>query len=201
MKPPSARGRMPPRSRALPLTLPYCAAPPMSTQQRAPTVAYDSDDFERATERIPEALRSGEGMIFLLVGASQEEKQEVLTKLSAPGELNLHRFKVPNLVGDRLVETQGNLREAFDHADEDAAVLFFDEADVLLDGSGDRNEPAPETKKEKKKAERAEQEDAALSDYFFDRVENYPGVAAVCFSEEGYVDRLEGHGADVIVKF
>ena len=156
------------------------------TQQRARTVSYGSGDFEEATGRIGEALRSGTGMVFLFVGASQEEKQEALTKLSAPDRLNLHRYRVPNLIGERLVETQGHLREAFDASDEHAAIVFFDEADVLLDPSHDAN---------------ADEDDAALSDYFFDRVENYPGVAVVCFSSQEYVGRLEGHGADVVVTF
>lgn len=156
------------------------------TQQRARTVSYGSGDFDEATGRIGEALRSGMGMVFLFVGASQEEKQEALTKLSAPGHLNLHRYGVPNLIGERLVDTQGNLREAFDASDEDAAVVFFDEADVLLDPSHDAE---------------ADADDAALSDYFFDRVEAYPGVAVVCFSSQEYVDRLEADGADVVVTF
>jgi AAA+ superfamily predicted ATPase len=155
-------------------------------QQRACTVSYGSGDFEEATDRIGEALRSGAGMIFLFIGASQEQKQEALTKLSAPDRLNLHQYGVPNLIGERLVETQGHLREAFDTSDEDAAVIFFDEADVLLDSSH---------------ADAADADDAALSDYFFDRVESYPGVAVVCFSAPEYVGRLEGHGADVVVTF
>lgn len=160
-----------------------------STQQGARrqgrVVAYGSSGFEEAVAGVGEALRSGAGVIFLFVGASKEEKQEGLTKLSAAEELNLHRFKVPNLVGGRLVETQGHLREAFDHADEDAAVLFFDDADVLFDPDG----------------EQGDDDTPALSNYFFDRVEAYPGVAVVCFSAPRYVDRLEGHGADVIVEF
>ena len=80
----------------------------------------------------------------------------------------------------------GSTALRYDHADEGAAVLFFDEADVLFDPSY---------------AEKAGEEDAALSDYFFDRVEAYPGVAIVCFSSQEYVDRLEGHSADVVVEF
>jgi len=157
-----------------------------SSKDVSSAIAYESEAFEQAVDGIDEAIRSGEGVAFFFVGASQEEKQEGLMRLSTPQELNLHRFRVPNLLGERLVETQGHLREAFDHADEGAAVLFFDEADVLFDPSY---------------AEKAGEEDAALSDYFFDRVEAYPGVAIVCFSSQEYVDRLEGHGADVVVEF
>lgn len=169
-------------------------APPQKNTRRKGVVSYGSDEFEQAVARVPEALRSGEGMIFLFVGASKEEKQEGLTAVSAGDELNLHRFKVPNLLGDRLVETQGYLREAFDHADEDAAVLFFDEADVLFDGPDATGQPEGAEQK-------AGEQDAALSDYFFDRVEAYPGVAIVCFSSPRYVSRLEGHDADVVVEF
>ena len=157
-----------------------------SAARRPRVVAYDSDEFQQVVDDIPEALRGGDGMVCLFVGASHEEKQEGLTKVSASQELNLHRFRVPNLIGERLVETQGHLREAFDHAGEDAAVLFFDEADVLLDPTD---------------AEDADEDDAALSDYFFDRVEAHHGVSIVCFSSNEYADRLEGHDADVVVEF
>jgi len=175
---------------------------PSPQDTRSPSsVSYGTDGFDRAVDRVGDALRSGGGIVFLFVGASKEEKQEALMKISDKDDLNLHRFKVPTLIGERLVETQGNLREAFDHADEDAAVLFFDEADVLLDRARDRGEPAPQTEEEADAEQKADQEDAALSDYFFDRVEAYPGVSIVCFSGPQYVGRLEGHDADVVVDF
>ena len=154
--------------------------------RRTRVVSYGTNDFDQTVGSVREALRRGHGKVFLFVGASDEQKREGLAKVSADDGLNIHQFKVPNLMGERLVETQGNLRETFDHADEDAAVLFFDEADVLLDPSRD---------------EKADEEDAALSNYFFDRVTSYPGVCIVCFSSSRYVDRLEGHDVDVVVEF
>lgn len=168
--------------------------PPQEDAHRTRTVAYDSDEFDQVVSGIGDSIRSGDGIVLLFVGASEEQRQEGLTRVSAQDELNLHRFRVPNLIGERLVETQGNLREAFDHADEDAAVLFFDEADILFDTSLDL-EADPEEQ------EKSEQEGIALSNYFFDRVEAYPGVSIVCFSSPQYVNRLEEHTPDVVVEF
>jgi hypothetical protein len=168
---------------------------------RPRTVSYGTDDFDQAVAGVEETLRSGEGIVFLFIGASKEEKREGLAKVSIDDELNLHRFKVPNLIGEGLKETQGHLREAFDHADEDAAVLFFDEADVLLDPSQGRPDATPETDEDEKERQKEEEKDAALSDYFFDRVEAYPGASIICFSSPQFIDRLEGHDADVIVEF
>ncbi|PSQ84148.1 MAG: hypothetical protein BRD44_01870 [Bacteroidetes bacterium QS_7_67_15] len=73
-----------------------------SSKDVSSAIAYESEAFEQAVDGIDEAMRSGEGAAFFFVGASQEEKQEGLMRLSTPQELNLHRFRVPNLLGERL---------------------------------------------------------------------------------------------------
>lgn len=161
-------------------------APKQNARRTVGTVAYGSEAFEQAVAAIPDALREGSGMSFLFLGASQEQKEEALSAIGEYDDLNVHQFKVPQLIGERMMETQGNLRESFDNAGEDAAVLFFDEADVLLDASY---------------AEDADEEDTALSSYFFERLSAYLGVAIACFSSPQSLPPMDDHEADVVVEF
>lgn len=159
----------------------------MPTDSPARTIEYGSDAFDRLLEGLSEEARRQKGLRMLFAGASDVQCKEALGALAAETEFNLHQVDLKNLISERPVETRGNLREMFDAASEDAAVLFFMHADAFFD------QPAE-----------MEADDDALTpvDYLFERVESYHGVVIVCLRRTSRLERVHRAAPfDVVVEF
>lgn len=83
------------------------------------------------------------------------------------------------------MQTQGNLREMFDKASENASILCFEHADALF------RAPEPE-----------EEADAVTpASYLFQRIEAYKGIVVLCLEEPRHVAAAQDQGVDLIVEF
>lgn len=143
----------------------------------ASEVRYGTDAF---TERLDALMAGGEhrtGTCFLFYGGTREKRQQALGTLTRYATGNVHQFLVPSLLSEYRMQTQNNLRKAFDHAAEENALLYFDKVDPLFTHSHadtpDDSEPhvAPTT-----------------VEYFFDRVGAYSGVVVVGLQRKSHVE-------------
>lgn len=151
------------------------------------TARYGEASYDEVLASVRASVAEREGLQVAFVGAGEAQCREALGALFQQVSLNVHQYTVSNLLGARFVETQGNLREAFDKADEGAALLFFDGADVLFASS-----PSGEAS--------AEQGALTPADYFFQRAKAFPGALVLCLSAR-YADEAEARGVDFLVEF
>lgn len=122
-------------------------------------------------------------------GGTREERQQALATLTRFTTANVHQFRVPSLLTERRMQTQNNLRKAFDHAAEESALLYFDAADALFthshaDTPDDADESALPT----------------TAEYFFDRVVAYDGVVVIGVQRKSRVD-WAAENVHLIVQF
>ncbi len=162
------------------------AAPPRESQRPVPTVAYESEGYEDAVAALPAAVQEGRGYCVVFAGSNGTRKKEGVADLMDRAALNVHRFKVPPLVRPRYIETQGNLREVFDKAGYDPALLCFDDAEALFTLPAEEN---------------ASEDALTPADYFFQRVEAFPGVVLLCLDSAADLPRTPDDTIDVIVEF
>lgn len=155
----------------------------------ATRVEYGTDAFNRALRRVLAAENGHDpGARLLFYGGTRESRQQGLATLTRHTSGNVHQFRVPSLLAERRMQTQNNLRKAFDHAAEESALLYFDSADALfahahLDDEEAEDQPEPNT-----------------LEYFFDRVVAYEGVAVLTVQKESHVERAKEH-VDLVVEF
>lgn len=120
-----------------------------------------------------EDARTGTGLLFH--AGVREDRQQALGTLTRYTTGNIHQFQVPSLLSEYRMQTQNNLRKAFDHAAEESALLYFDRADPLFshthDDGPDDAESVPST-----------------LEYFFDRVGAYAGVIVLGLQRKGHVE-------------
>lgn len=155
-----------------------------STQANTPQpMRFGSGAFAEALDRAA-APGEGAGASFVLAGASAARCQEVLALVAERTSLNVHQFKMPNLLGERYIDTQGHLREVFDKTDSAAALIYFAEADALF--APPPHEDAP-----------AEDEHTPV-DYLFERMDAFGGVVLVCFSDAAHVRTAQEHGMQIV---
>jgi len=74
----------------------------------------------------------GLGISALFAGVSGTGKTLAAEVISADLQLDLHHIDLSQIVSKYIGETEKNLREVFDAAQDGAAVLLFDEADALF---------------------------------------------------------------------
>lgn len=153
------------------------------------TIRHDEAVFRQALASVEEAVAQGKGLRFVFVRPDRAQRTEALTTLLEAVSLNVHQYGASNLVADRFVDTTANLREAFDQADEKAALLFFDEGDALFAPS--RQEDA------------GEQHAGALTpaDYFFQRADAFEGALVLCLADRRFIEKAAAQGFEYIVEF
>ena len=101
----------------------------------ASTQSYDADSFDE----LASSLSTGASACLVFASSDNEQRQKVLATLTEHLPYNLHQVKADTLVGERHIETQGNLRETFDDADWDFTELpveVFAPAQVTVDVVG-----------------------------------------------------------------
>jgi SpoVK/Ycf46/Vps4 family AAA+-type ATPase len=95
----------------------------MHVRQRA--TVFDRWGFGAKSSR-------GKGITALFSGASGTGKTMAAEVLAGELQLDLYRVDLSAVVNKYIGETEKNLRRVFDAAEQDGAVLLFDEADALF---------------------------------------------------------------------
>jgi hypothetical protein len=95
----------------------------MHVRQRA--TVFDAWGFGAKSSR-------GKGITALFSGASGTGKTMAAEVLAGELQLDLYRVDLSAVVNKYIGETEKNLRRVFDAAEQDGAVLLFDEADALF---------------------------------------------------------------------
>jgi hypothetical protein len=79
-----------------------------------------------------ERMNRGLGISALFAGPSGTGKTMAAEVIANDLKLNLHRIDLSGVVSKYIGETEKNLRQLFDAAEEGGTILFFDEADSLF---------------------------------------------------------------------
>lgn len=143
--------------------------------------ATDADAAMRAVRTSWEQ----DGRCIVVIAGPADAAQDVAQQVGRALDLNLHAADLKNLLGDRLAQTRGALREHFDAAQEQAALLVFTHVDLLMDDPD----------------EQAERDSDALTavDYLFQRAESFEGVVALCIEETDHVRWARAYPVDVVL--
>jgi AAA+ superfamily predicted ATPase len=102
----------------------------LAAQLRQRTTVYDTWGFASASRR-------GLGISALFYGPSGTGKTMAAEVLASELRLDLYHIDLSRIVSKYIGQTEDNLRRVFDAAEENGAILLFDEADSLF---GSRSE-------------------------------------------------------------
>ncbi|HEX2886582.1 ATP-binding protein [Vineibacter terrae] len=97
----------------------------IATQVRNRATVYDTWGFGRMSQR-------GLGISALFHGESGTGKTLAAEVLASELAFDLYRIDLSQVVSKYIGETEKNIREVFDAAEQGGVVLFFDEADALF---------------------------------------------------------------------
>jgi ATPase family associated with various cellular activities (AAA) len=117
----------------------------------------------------------GLGISALFAGASGTGKTLAAEVLANTLRLDLYRIDLSSVVSKYIGETEKNLRQVFDCAEQGGAILLFDEADALF---GKRSE----VKDSKDRYANIE------VSYLLQRMESYPGLAILTTNLKSSID-------------
>lgn len=136
------------------------------TQRR---LVYETWGFGRQLQR-------GRGISALFSGPSGTGKTMAAEILAHHLQLDLYRIDLAGVVSKYIGETEKNLRQAFDAAEQSGAILFFDEADALFG----------------KRTEVKDSHDRYANievNYLLQRMEDYRGLAILATNRKTDMDR------------
>lgn len=155
----------------------------------ASPVSYGTDAFADAARTMAAQHKNGTGPVVVLHGGTREHRQQALATLTRYAAGNIHQFRMPALLNERRMDTQNNLRKAFDHAAEEDALLFFDATDALFSHT-------PSTP-----IDQEGDAEPTVQEYFFERVTAHPGLVLLGAHDAQWADACVERGAHHIVKF
>jgi ATP-dependent 26S proteasome regulatory subunit len=121
-------------------------------------------------------LPRGRGISALFSGTSGTGKTMAAEILANHLQLDLYRIDLAGVVSKYIGETEKNLRNVFDAAEQSGAILFFDEADALFG----------------KRSEVKDSHDRYANievNYLLQRMEDYRGLAILCTNRRSALDR------------
>ena len=121
-------------------------------------------------------LPRGRGISALFSGPSGTGKTMAAEILANDLQLDLYRIDLAGVVSKYIGETEKNLRNVFDVAEQSGAILFFDEADALFG----------------KRSEVKDSHDRYANievNYLLQRMEDYRGLAILCTNRRSALDR------------
>lgn len=152
-------------------------------------VTYGTEAFTKSLEALMSRGGSEAGPHLIFYGGVRELREQTVTLLTQHATGNVHKLRVPSLLTQQRMQTQNNLRKAFDHAAEENALLYFETVDRLfththIDTPDDVEENAAPTTVE----------------YFFDRVTAYTGVVVLSLERERHVEWAADR-VDLVVQF
>ncbi|MGV3346990.1 ATP-binding protein [Enterobacteriaceae bacterium LUAb1] len=130
----------------------------------------------------------GTGISVLFHGDSGTGKTMVAEVLAKSLGVDLIKVDISTVVNKYIGETEKNLAHIFDHAQQDAGVLFFDEADALF---GKRSETKD-----------AHDRHANIEvSYLLQRFEEYPGLVILATNNRNYLDEAFTRRLTFIIRF
>nr|WP_051304095.1 ATP-binding protein [Calidithermus chliarophilus] len=175
--------RMAARARREDLVLPGAVQATLSeiaAHVRHRHLVYDRQGF-RSGER-------GRGVAVLFSGPSGTGKTTAAEALARELDLELYRVDLSLLVSKYIGETEKNLREVFDAAEDGGAVLLFDEADAVFGKRSDVQD--------------SHDRYANLEvSYLLQRMEQYRGLAILTTNLESSIDEAFVRRLRFIVRF
>ena len=121
-------------------------------------------------------LPRGRGINALFSGPSGTGKTMAAEILANHLQLDLYRIDLAGVVSKYIGETEKNLRNVFDAAEQSGAILFFDEADALFG----------------KRTEVKDSHDRYANievNYLLQRMEDFRGLAILCTNRRSALDR------------
>ena len=122
-----------------------------------------------------ERMNRGLGITALFAGASGTGKSMAAEVIANELSLALYRIDLSAVVSKYIGETEKNLRQLFDAAEEGGALLLFDEADALFG----------------KRSEVKDSHDRYANievNYLLQRMEAYPGIAILATNMRSAID-------------
>jgi hypothetical protein len=156
----------------------------------ASTQSYDADSFDE----LASSLSTGASACLVFASSDNERRQKVLATLTEHLPYNLHQVKADTLVGERHIETQGNLRETFDDTGEEGHILVFENADALYE--------LPGAEEEKEAEEERDETTMMPIEYAFERIDSFTGVVVLSFQNQKYSeDAGQRDAVDYVVTF
>ncbi len=130
----------------------------------------------------------GLGISALFAGASGTGKTLAAEVLANTLRLDLYRIDLSSVVSKYIGETEKNLRQVFDAAEQGGVILLFDEADALF---GKRSEV---------KDARDRYANIEVS-YLLQRMESYPGLAILTTNLKSAIDTAFMRRIRFVVQF
>jgi SpoVK/Ycf46/Vps4 family AAA+-type ATPase len=121
-------------------------------------------------------LSLGRGISALFAGPSGTGKTMAAEVLANALQLDLYRIDLSGVVSKYIGETEKNLKQVFDAAEQSGAILFFDEADALFG----------------KRTEVKDSHDRYANievNYLLQRMEDYRGLAILATNRKSALDR------------
>ncbi len=121
-------------------------------------------------------LSRGRGISALFAGPSGTGKTMAAEILANALQLDLYRIDLAGVVSKYIGETEKNLKQVFDAAEQSGAILFFDEADALFG----------------KRTEVKDSHDRYANievNYLLQRMEDYRGLAILATNRKSALDR------------
>ena len=122
------------------------------------------------------SLSRGRGISALFAGPSGTGKTMAAEVLANGLALDLYRIDLSGVVSKYIGETEKNLKQVFDAAEQSGAILFFDEADALFG----------------KRTEVKDSHDRYANievNYLLQRMEDYRGLAILATNRKSALDR------------
>ena len=153
----------------------------LANQVEQRTKVYDEWGFRRRMNR-------GLGVSALFSGESGVGKTMAAEVLANHLRLNLYRIDLSAVVSKYIGETEKNLRQLFDAAEDGGAILFFDEADALFG----------------KRSEVKDSHDRYANieiNYLLQRMETYRGLAILSTNMKEALDQAFLRRLRYIVRF
>lgn len=89
----------------------------------------DRPKFRKVAARVRRRCRRTR---VLIIGGNRTTRSAAARFIASRHGLNLYRVDLAAVVSKSLGETEKNLRQLFDSAEDSGAILFFDEADALF---------------------------------------------------------------------
>lgn len=160
-----------------------------SEQTTAPVVSFDPDVFASRLDDLMADRDARTGTRLVFYGGIREQRQQALGTLTRHATGNVHQFQVSSLLSTYRMQTQNNLRKAFDHAAEERALLYFDKADPIF--AHDHTDSL-----------REEQDGAVPTtvEYFFDRVGAFTGIVVLGLERKKHVEWAQSR-VHLVVRF
>jgi SpoVK/Ycf46/Vps4 family AAA+-type ATPase len=133
-------------------------------------------------------MNRGLGISALFAGPSGTGKTMAAEVLANDLRLNLYRIDLSQVVSKYIGETEKNLRQLFDAAEDGGAILFFDEADALFG----------------KRSEVKDSHDRYANieiNYLLQRMEEYRGLAILATNMKSALDQAFMRRLRFVVNF